>query len=143
MIGTTIRGTSLFLAAVAAQIESAQVQPGAESGLSDWVRVPTPHGHVEVWDAEEVGEHGLANQTYQVRDGGQPTASKTSAGSVNEPPSRRPSRSSAATWTGPGSGRDRPTSPYAMGVLTILATAWLAQVIPARCGRSQVEQRQL
>ena len=72
MIGTTIRGTSLFLAAVAAQIESAQVQPGAESGLSDWVRVPTPHGHVEVWDAEEVGEHGLAIQTYQVRDGGQP-----------------------------------------------------------------------
>jgi len=72
MIGTTIRGTSLFLAAVAAQIESAQVQPGAESGLSDWVRVPTPHGHVELWDAEEVGEHGLAIQTYQVRDGGQP-----------------------------------------------------------------------
>ncbi len=66
MIGTTIERTSRFLAAVAAQIESAQVQPGATSVFSDWVRIATPHGHVEVWDAEEVGEHGVAIETCQV-----------------------------------------------------------------------------
>jgi len=115
MIGTTIRGTSLFLAAVAAQIESAQVQPGAESGLSDWVRVPTPHGHVEVWDAEEVGEHGLANQTYQVRDGGQPI----SVGDLDWI-CERASVEEAVEVIGcyldrPWSGRDRPTSPLRDG----------------------------
>jgi len=70
-IGTTIERTSLFLAAIAAQIEYAQVQPGATSVFSDWVRIATPHGYVEVWHVEEVAEHGLAIQTYQVRDGGQ------------------------------------------------------------------------
>lgn len=69
MIGTTIRGTSLFLAAVAAQVEDCEVRPGEPQGAYDWICIPTPHGHVEVFDAEEVGEHGLVIRTYTLDDG--------------------------------------------------------------------------
>lgn len=69
MIGTTIRGTSLFLAAVAAQVEDCEVRPGEPQGACDWICIPTPHGHVEVFDAEEVGEHGLVIRTYTLDDG--------------------------------------------------------------------------
>lgn len=72
MIGTTIRGTSLFLAAVAAQIGAAEVRPGEEPGLCDFLRIPTVDGHVEVWDAEEIGEHGLAIRTYEPGVGAPP-----------------------------------------------------------------------
>jgi len=95
MIGTTIRGTSLFLAAVAAQVEDCEVRPGEPQGAYDWICIPTPHGHVEVFDAEEVGEHGLVIRTYTLDDG-HPTGHGAAGGSANEPPSRKPSRRFAA-----------------------------------------------
>jgi len=68
MIGTTVTGTALFLARVAAQVEGAQVRPGESPELCEWIRIPTARGYVGVWDAEELGEHGLVIQAYEFTD---------------------------------------------------------------------------
>ena len=62
MIGTTREQTRQHLQAVAAQIGTATLLPGDSRGFCDWLRIPIPGGHVGVWDAEELGEHGLAVQ---------------------------------------------------------------------------------
>ncbi len=68
MIGATHEQTRLYLAAVAAQIEGAVVCAGEAAGLCAWLRIPTVAGFVGVWDAEELGEHGLVVQAYELDD---------------------------------------------------------------------------
>lgn len=78
MIGTTIRGTGLFLNAVAAQVDGAHVRSGDFPGACPWVRIPTRTGFIGVWDAEELGEHGLFVQAYDLT----PTPPADTAGGV-------------------------------------------------------------
>lgn len=62
MIGTTIRGTGLFLNSVAAQVDGAQVRSGDSPGACPWVRIPTRTGFIGVWDAEELASTGCSSR---------------------------------------------------------------------------------
>jgi hypothetical protein len=64
VIGSTASATDQFLAAVAAQVESATVHPGDTPASCTWIRIPIRDGFVGVWDAEELGEHGVYVQAW-------------------------------------------------------------------------------
>jgi len=86
MIGNTPRETALFLSQVAADVEGAEVRQGEDPGLCEWIRIPTGRGYVGVWDAEELGEHGLFIQGYDLDFGDGDTdagAEVTFAGAVD------------------------------------------------------------
>ncbi len=64
MIGNTNQDTNHFLARTSDLIKDASVWPGDSPGLCHWLRIPTQYGFVGVWDAEQLGEHGLFVQAY-------------------------------------------------------------------------------
>ena len=70
MIGTTLAETLAYLNAIAMYVPGAVACPGEFPGVCEWVRIPTRRGFVAVWDADELGEHGLAVQAFELdRDG--------------------------------------------------------------------------
>lgn len=68
MIGTTKEETRIYLEALAARIDGASTFEGESPGFCVWLRIATPPGFVGVWDAEELGEHGLFVQAYEMDD---------------------------------------------------------------------------
>ncbi len=108
MIGTSNQETNHFLAQMGSLIPDASVWAGESPGFCHWLRIATPYGYVGVWDAEQLGEHGLFVQAYDLDpadDSGGPARSRTSptrdpsTGYVSGPPSRSPSTRCAGTST--------------------------------------------
>ncbi len=66
MIGTTNQETNQFLAQMGSLIPGASVWAGESPGFCHWLRISTPRGYVGVWDAEQLGEHGLCVQAYDL-----------------------------------------------------------------------------
>jgi hypothetical protein len=88
MIGTSNHETNDFLAQMGSLIPDASVWPGESPGFCHWLRIPTPRGYVGVWDAEQLGEHGLCVQAYDLDPAGDtggtdPFANVTYAGPVD------------------------------------------------------------
>ena len=63
-IGTTTAGTSLFLADIAAPLADGEIGTSPDPAAADWIHIPIARGHVEVFDATEVGVPGLVITTY-------------------------------------------------------------------------------
>ncbi len=66
-------------------IPDASVWAGESPERCHWLRIPTPRGYVGVWDAEQLGAHGLCVQAYDLdpaddSGGTDPSANVTYAG---------------------------------------------------------------
>ncbi len=122
MMGTSNQDTNQFLAQMCALITDASVWPGDSPGLSHWLRIPTTHGFVGVWDAEQLGEHGLFVQAYT-----------TDASAQNDPFAN-------VTYSGPIDWIcDRATIEVAVETVC----RYLVANTVRTTGRSHIEQRQL
>ena len=80
-----------------AHVPGAVTCPLELPGLCHWLLISAPGGFVAVWDAQELGEHGLAVQAFELDNGEQLTNAGHIAWVWNKPPRASSRRGSATT----------------------------------------------